>query len=121
VVLDETGDFVARADLLLVGTTDLHEVDGSDHLEQRRQRKDLRRMRRLVAAGHRRRGYTPRDVLRSPATILRDADSALGREHDPARLQAWYALLGDSLFSGSGQRRLERRLGLGEENAEERQ
>ncbi|HEX3930444.1 MAG TPA: hypothetical protein VHW64_07050 [Nocardioides sp.] len=120
VVVDAQGEFVARADLIVVGTTSMHEVDGSDHLEQRRYRKDLGRQRRIVAAGHQRRGYTPRDVLTTPAAIVRDADFALGRAHDPSRLQAWYALLGDSLWSGSGQRRLELRLGLRVETAEER-
>jgi hypothetical protein len=52
-------------------------------------------------------------------SILRDADRALGRPHQPARIEAWHDLLRDSLFSGAGRHRLLRRVGLAEENAEQ--
>jgi very-short-patch-repair endonuclease len=120
-VVDSTGGVVARADLLLVGTSMLHEVDGGHHLTRPQQRKDLSRHRRILTAGYERRGYTSRDVLTSPIGVLRDSDSVLGRVHDASRLTPWYALLQDSLFTASGQHRLECRLGIGAENAEERQ
>jgi hypothetical protein len=98
----------------------LHEYDGGDHLTRARQRRDLYRQRRLIMAGYERRGYTAPDVLSGAAGILRDADASIGRKHDPGRLQAWYGLLRDSLFSATGRRRLEQRLGLTDEkNAEE--
>jgi hypothetical protein len=86
------------------------EYDGADHLPRARQRRDLRRGRRLLSAGYQRRGFVREDVLNGGLGILRDADLAVGREHDPARVQAWYALLRDSLFTPSGTRRLRDRL-----------
>ena len=119
VVVDEAGDPVARADLRILGTNRLPEYDGSDHLQRRQQRRDLRRVGRISDAGFERRGYTKEDVLFGGLSILRDADRALGRPHEPTRIEAWHDLLRDSLFSGAGQHRLMRRLGLAEENAEQ--
>lgn len=113
VVRDEHGDFVARGDLWLVGTTTLHEYDGGDHLTVRRQRKDLARARRIGNETWLRRGYTAAEVLHSPVTILRDADSSLGREHRPERIRAWHRLVAESLFTPAGQARLRDRLDLG--------
>ena len=87
-ILDETGAFVARADLWVVGTRSIHEYDGGVHLERRQQQADLARARRLSDAGWTRRGYTSHDLLRTPVGILRDVDRALGRPHDPSRLRA---------------------------------
>ena len=119
VLLDETGAFVARGDLLLVGTTRLAEYDGSDHLNRPRQRRDLRRTGRIEDAGYERRGYTKEDVLHAAVGVLRDADRALGRPHDPRRIEAWHDLLRDSLFTPQGRHRLMSRLGLDAENADE--
>ena len=119
VVLDEAGDPVARADLRILGTNRLPEYDGSDHLPRRQQRRDLRRVGRISDAGFERRGYTKEDVLLGALSILRDADRALGRPHEPARIEAWHDLLRESLFSPAGRHRLMRRLGLDEENAEQ--
>lgn len=117
VVRDELGEFVARADLRLVGTTRLAEYDGGDHLERKRQRSDLRRSGRLADAGYERRGYTQEDVLYGAAGILRDADRALGREHDSRRLDAWHGLLRQSVFTSAGQQRLLVKLGIVRETA----
>jgi len=106
------GDQVARADLWLVGTTRMHEYDGGDHLERRRQRKDLKRAGRIDRADYERRGYTAEDVLTQGVSILRDADEAVGRVHDTARIRPWYDLLRESLFTPSGMARFRRRLGL---------
>jgi hypothetical protein len=40
------------------------------------------------------------------ATILRDADAALGRPHRPDRVRPWHSLLADSMVSPSGRERL---------------
>jgi very-short-patch-repair endonuclease len=104
------GDFVARADLWIEGTRTIHEYDGGVHLSREQQRADLARARRLSDAGYVRRGYTAHDLLRQPVCILREADRALGRPHDPSRLREWHALLTASLLTESGQRRLMRRL-----------
>jgi very-short-patch-repair endonuclease len=113
VVLDAHGEFVARADLRIVGTNRLPEYDGAAHLTRAQQRRDLRRTARIEDAGFTRRGYTHEDVLLTPSVVLRDADAALGRPHDPRRIEAWHALLRDSLFTAAGQQRLVCRLGLG--------
>lgn len=118
-VVGSDGSTVARGDLVLVGTTMLHEVDGSHHLGRLQQRSDLRRHRRILAAGYERRGFTPHDVVHAPAGILRDADTTLGREFDASRLDAWYSLLRESCFTSAGRRRLQLRLGLAAENAEQ--
>ncbi|SFB79639.1 hypothetical protein SAMN04487968_101554 [Nocardioides terrae] len=98
------GSFVARADLWLVGTERFHEYDGDDHLERRRRRKDLKRDGRIGRADLERRGYTSADVLTQGVSILRDADEAIGREHDLARIRPWNDLLRESLFTPSGRR-----------------
>ncbi|MEI5676113.1 MULTISPECIES: hypothetical protein [unclassified Nocardioides] len=105
------GRHVARADLRVLGTRFLHEYDGVDHLPRARQRRDLERGRRIIAADLERRGYTSEHVLHQAVGILRDADLALGRPHDPGRIQAWHALLRESLFTPAGQARFRSRLG----------
>jgi hypothetical protein len=112
VVVDDAGSFLARADLWLVGTTTLHEYDGADHLARSRQRRDLARARRLNKAEWVRQGYTSVEVLHQGVAILRDADRALGRDHDPGRIRAWHDLLRESLFTSAGTARFRARLGL---------
>jgi hypothetical protein len=58
VVVDEYGNFVARGDLWLIGTTTLHEYDGAHHLTRVGQRRDLARGRRVAGVEWVRRGYT---------------------------------------------------------------
>ena len=105
------GQLLARGDLWLVGTRTLHEYDGAEHLAKGQQRKDLRRSRRLDRAGWTRRGFTNQDVLHRAGSILRDADAATGRPHQPERVRAWNELLRGSLFTPAGQRRLLGQLG----------
>jgi very-short-patch-repair endonuclease len=109
-VFDTVGRFVARGDLWLRGTRTLHEYDGGDHLLRARQQKDLRRGRALSNIGWTRRGYTSEDLLYRPVEVLRDADLAIGRPHDPARVRPWEVLLGQSLFTSRGRARFLRRL-----------
>jgi very-short-patch-repair endonuclease len=97
------GEFVARGDLWLKGTRVLHEYDGAVHRDRGQHRRDLARERALGLAGWTRRGYTAVDLLRRPVQILREADAALGREHDPGRLQGWSELLRASTLTTSGQ------------------
>jgi hypothetical protein len=109
-VCDEDGVVIAEADLWVCGTTSLHEYDGDEHEKAPRRVKDLRRHRKLDKAGYVRRGYTSGDVIHRAATILEDADRALGRHHDPARIRAWHELLRDSLFTPAGRSRFLARL-----------
>ena len=110
-VRDEAGELLARVDLHVVGTSSDHEFDGGDHREPDQHRDDLRRERRLTAAGRIRRGYTASDVIRRPAGVLRDVDLALGREHDPARIRPWVALLRQSLYTPQGRSAFALRVG----------
>ena len=111
-VRDAQGVFVARGDLWIRGTTTIHEYDGAVHRERRQHRKDLARERRIGAAAWTRHGYTDVDLLFQAAGILRDADRVLGRAHNPLRVRAWYALLGESMFTEAGMTRVRRRWGL---------
>jgi hypothetical protein len=109
-LFDADGLFVARGDLWIVGTRTFHEYDGAHHLTKEQQRTDLRRARRIGDVGWQRRGYTSDDVLNQATSVLRDADLALGRPHDPTRIRAWHDLTRESLYTGSGMARLRKRL-----------
>lgn len=113
-ITDADGQFVARADLLLNGTRTVHEYDGAGHRDARQHRDDLRRERRLLAAGYPRRGFTSDDIRSRPLDILRDIDSALARPHDAGRLAAWESWWAASLFSPVGTFVLRERWGLSE-------
>jgi len=112
VVTDGDGGFLGRGDLWLVGTQTLHEYDGDDHLKRRQHRSDLKRARRLGNSDWQRRGFTADDVLLQATSILRDADLALGRPHDPSRIRAWHHLLRRSLFTPAGTAWVRQRLRL---------
>lgn len=101
-VRDRHGGLVARGDLWVVGSRTLQEYDGGGHREAGQYADDRRRERRLGELGWRRNGYTSGDVLHRAVGILRSADEALGREHDPGRIRAWHDLLRDSLFTAAG-------------------
>ncbi len=96
------GEFIARVDVQVTGTTSLHEFDGGHHRDPEQHRDDLRRERRLDAEGYVRRGYTASDVVQRPLGVLRDADRAVGRVHDPTRIRPWLAMLRASLYTPAG-------------------
>ena len=112
VVRNPAGGFVARGDLWIVGTRTLHEYDGAHHLSRPQQRRDLRRSGRIDDVDWSRRGFTKEDVLHQSINILRAADAALGRPHDPQRIRAWHAHLRDSLQTPAGMARFRARLQL---------
>jgi very-short-patch-repair endonuclease len=114
------GRFVARGDLWLEGTTTLHEYDGVHHRSPTQQRKDLARDRRLANAGWTRRGYTAVEVLHEATAIIRDADLALGRQHDPSRVHRWRQMVVESLFTTRGRDRLSVRLTNGSRTTQDR-
>lgn len=93
-----------RADLWIVGTNRVAEYDGAVHDGQRG--KDLARSRRLNRLGMERYGYTAPDVLYGGASVLADADRALGRDHEPGRIRAWHRALAQSLFTVAGSTRV---------------
>lgn len=101
-VRDLGGQLVARGDLWLVGTRTLVEYDGATHREADAQRDDLRRDRRLGAVDWSRIAVTRHDLLGQVGTLARDLDRAAGRDHDPARLRPWRALLRESTQTPAG-------------------
>lgn len=105
-IFDDDGRFVCRADLLVSGTTSLHEYDGDLHRDKTVHRRDLRRERALTRTSYVRRGYTLDDLLNHPAASMHELDRLLNRAHRPQRLRAWRRLIGDSLYSASGRERV---------------
>lgn len=96
----------SRADLRILGTNRLPEYDGGTHRDPDRQAHDLARECELQRRGWQRYGYTSRVLLHRGQLVLRDADNALCREHDPSRIRVWHRALGESLFTPAGTSRL---------------
>ena len=90
------GAFIGRADLLIEGTRTLQEYDGADHRAPEQYRKDRRRDAALARAGWVRHGWVRDDLIPSGRAILVAADHAVGRPHDPSRLERWRRMLADS-------------------------
>ena len=109
VILDPTGAFVARADLVVEATGDLHEYDGRGHDDPRQRALDLRRLRRLHEVGRVRRGFTAADLVVRASVTMHELDRALGRPHDPRRTQRWLTLLKESCLTAAGRDRLQNR------------
>jgi chromosome condensin MukBEF MukE localization factor len=108
-IYDEWGNFVARADLWVVGTRRVNEYDGEAHRDKERHRADLRRERRLVEIVWQRIGFTSPELLYEAASVIAGMDRLLGRTWDPRRLARWEALLDESLLRSSGRARAIRR------------
>ncbi len=106
-IVDSGGAFVARADLVVVATGDLHEYDGAVHDVAGQRVRDLRRSRRLNEVGRVRRGFTASDLVAHPAVTMQELDRIVGRPHDPGRLHAWLTYLNESCLSVTGRRRLQ--------------
>ena len=104
-VFDQSGRFVARGDLWIIGTNRLHEFDGGKHREPDVQSRDLSRDRLLIEANWQRFGFTKAQLLNDGASIIASSDKLLGRSWDPARLRRWNALIADSMFSRPGRAR----------------
>lgn len=100
------GAFVGRADLLVVGTHQVHEYDGAVHRGKSQYRADLRRERRLVGSSYLRRGFSMDDLVNHPAVAMHEIDAALARPHDPERLRRWRRMIEGSLYSEHGRARL---------------
>ena len=105
-IYDERGNFAARVDLLVTGTSQVHEYDGSDHRQVKRHQFDLRRERRLADTVYTRRGFTADDLVNHPLVMLAEIDRALGRRHRPVRVQLWRRWVAESTLSTGGRRRL---------------
>ncbi len=109
-LLDGRGELIGRMDLWIRGTNRYPEYDGADHRTAYRHRKDLRREKGAHRHGAERYGYTADEIRHDPLSVLRDADNALGRAHDPTRLTWWSAEAELSTITATGRRRLAKRL-----------
>lgn len=107
---DAYGRIVARADLLIDGTRRLAEYDGAVHRDREQHHDDLRREKELHRLGYERFGYVASEILERPHDVIRDAEHALGRPHDPRRLVDWLELSSPSSLTSDGIRRLTHRL-----------
>jgi hypothetical protein len=108
-IADSDGAFVARADLVVLATGDLHEYDGAVHDGARQRLRDLRRSRRLSEVGRVRRGFTASDLVAHPAVTMHELDRIVGRPHDPGRLHTWLTYLNECCLTATGRRRLQNR------------
>jgi hypothetical protein len=108
-VFDDDGHLLGRADLRVVGTTDLHEYDGEWHSRSGQLTIDRRRDRRFAGSRYTRRGFVAADLFVNPLTTLQELDRVVGRGHDPARIESWRRHLAESTFSVAGRRRLQNR------------
>lgn len=109
---DDAGRLVARADLRIAGTRRLPEYDGAHHRDAAQYERDRSRDRRLRTLGWDPYSYSALSVFRTPTVILLDADRALGRDHDPDRLESWRSLWAESSYTDAGRGRLLRELRL---------
>src|SRR4029450_5384981 len=96
-IFDERGRFIARADLRIDGTQQIHEYDGERHRDAEVHELDLERDRALLADRWERHGFTSKHLRRDGAAIIADADRLLGRSWSARRLAAWQGLLDYSL------------------------
>lgn len=104
-VRDAAGRFLARADLWIVGTRRLHEYDGAVHRDPQTHENDLSRDRALSSNAWTRHGFTSAHLLRDGVSIVRDADTLLGRSWDATRLIEWERLLDESMLRRPGRAR----------------
>jgi very-short-patch-repair endonuclease len=105
VIIDEYGQFLARADLWIKGTRRIHEYDGAVHREAEVHHRDLKRERNLIMSDWQRFGFTSAHILNEGAAIIRSVDDLLRRPWDSRRLQAWEELLNESMFRRTGRAR----------------
>ena len=105
-LFDDEGTFLGRGDLGVVGTRFVHEYDGAVHRDAAQHRADLRRERGWDGNGYVRKGFTLDDLLNHAAVTMHEVDRALGRPHDPRRLETWRALVAESLYSEIGRQRI---------------
>lgn len=106
VLHDHAGNMIGVVDLLVRGTRLVHEYDGAHHRDLRQHRSDLRRDRALARGDYERRGFTLDDLVNHPGVVMHEVDRDLGRAHVRQRLARWRRLLGNSLYSEAGRRRV---------------
>lgn len=104
-LVDERGRPFGRADLLVVGTSRIHEFDGGVHRTPEGQASDLRRERTL-GDRYQRSAWTLDELLNAPMAVMHEIDRGLDRPHRPERARRWKELVGNSLYSPAGRERI---------------
>lgn len=110
VIENRAGVAIARADLRIRGTRRLAEYDGADHRDRDQHQRDLRRDKHLAREGWARFGYVATEIINDAPRIVRDADAALNRPHDPTRVHGWMSEARLSSLYLAGREALTRRL-----------
>ncbi len=105
-IFDDKGRLLGVADLLVLGTRDIHEFDGAVHRDKVQHRTDLRRERGWAGTPYVRRGFTLDDLLNHSLVVMHEIDRALGRPHVQRRHHRWRALVEGSLYSEAGRERV---------------
>ncbi len=105
-IFDDRGNLLGRADLLVSGTTELHEYDGEHHRDKDQHRVDMRRERGWAGSSYTRRGFALDDLLNHPAAVMHEIDRALERRHVARRLRRWRTVVQNSLYSEAGRERV---------------
>lgn len=105
-LFDDLGRPIGRADLLVVGTSFVHEYDGAHHRDQVQHRNDLRRERGWAGSPYVRKGFVLDDLLNHPMVVMHEIDRALGRPHVSARIARWRRLVENSLYAEAGRERV---------------
>ncbi|MDI6908354.1 hypothetical protein [Nocardioides sp.] len=105
-LFDDRGNLIGRVDLLVTGTTDIHEYDGEHHRDKDQHRVDMRRERGWAGSPYTRSGFALDDLLNHPAVVMHEIDRALDRPHRARRLRRWRAIVKNSLYSEAGRERL---------------
>lgn len=111
-VVKDEDRIVARADLRIAGTRRLPEYDGAYHRAPAQYERDRKRDGRLRALGWDPYSYSVSSVLGAPVRILRDADEALNRQHQPQRIRRFYDVINASSHTGAGAAPLRARLAV---------
>ena len=105
-LFNDQGRLIGVADLLLTGTTNVHEYDGDVHRGKAQHRTDLRRERGWTGTRYVRRGYVLDDLLNHSLVVMHEVDRAVGRPHDNRRHDRWAVLVENSLYSEIGRERV---------------
>lgn len=105
-IRDGNGRLLGRGDILVDGTTSIHEYDGAHHRDKDQHRVDLRRERGFAGTPYRRRGFVLDDFVNHPGVTMHELDRALGRPHAVRRLREWRRLVANSMFSETGRERM---------------
>lgn len=101
-IRDAGGNFLGRADLLVVGTNTLQEYDGDGHFKRGQYGRDRRRESGLSKNGYVRNGWVAHEVIGNGWRILREAAAALQRDLRPTDLKPWWELFNDSYYNPNG-------------------